>query len=75
MYLKLMSRLEAVAARVVVELLTTLIYLVRPQKLVLNTGLASYFAKKRCENLANLSIIYNSKLVAIKIFDNNEFKI
>ena len=34
MYLKLMSRLEAAAARVGVELLTTLIYLVRPQKLV-----------------------------------------
>jgi hypothetical protein len=40
MYLKLMSRLEAAAARVGVELLMTLIYLVKPHKLVLNIGLA-----------------------------------
>ena len=40
MYLKLISRLEAAAARVGVELLMTLIYLVKPHKLVLNIGLA-----------------------------------
>ena len=46
MYLKLMSRLEAAVARVGVELLMTLIYLVRLQQLVLNIGLAFYVAKK-----------------------------